>query len=51
MHLNAGCFIFFLCYGRCIMTCRPYIASSVNVTALAVAARALVTSGTFVFPG
>jgi hypothetical protein len=51
MHLNAGCIIFFLCYGRCIMTCRPYIASFVNVTALAVPARALVTSGTLVFPG
>jgi len=51
MRLGAGCFIFFLCYGRYIMTCRPYIASFLNVTALAGTARALVSPGTLVFLG
>jgi hypothetical protein len=51
MHLSAGCFNFFICYGRCIMARRDFPVGFTRLTAPAAAARALVGPGTLVFLG
>jgi hypothetical protein len=49
VQFRAGCFIFFVCYGRTIMARHFCTAGFTDATALAVPARRVVSPGTLVF--
>jgi hypothetical protein len=49
MQFRAACFKFFLCYGRSIMARHFCTTLVIDLTALAVAARRVISPGTLVF--